>query len=1294
MALGLATFVTLLAAHVAEGGNNAPILLQLNENGRPVLNEVTGRSVAFEDHQLRMVVWTDGRQDRWTFFTRSWQQSSGDSISRSASSASDPSRGSALHVATDLYTLQAMTTALPQLRSGTVTRDTGGLLTPYNGAILASPKITIRRLPSEDDAGLQSATATLRRDGESLVQVSIPAEATQVQWGEIADLPSSLADGLSPGRYELELKPTPAGVQRVSFEIADASVHGRLVRHAIAVRELLGDTSPLPTQLAVEEFLRQRPPMLADALDWLDAFPADNYTQHLKRMKRHVSRRLQDVGQHPRARRAAGPSTGDAQIDAVRNLIAAHDWQAALGDLELIQEDSDPQDVRRQLLIHLYRGVIHSESGASGDADARVEFDQAVQLLDQPRTTPEDQFRVHFNYANHLIGRATDRLHNHAFQMAAGVRHPITTSLQEWMAAHEQLSDANDSATTEEDKAAVRLNSARLWLLLADIVSSLAEAPDQAELLLAGIQSQAESDLNELTGEAAELNGPHVSAIATEMQALLSFRRGNTAAANEAAQSARQQFTELGDLVGIEGVERLLGLIAMTETHDNAKADALRHFQVSEQLSDLLRDRYLKDASGQSIAGFMGRRYYVNEQIVDLLASQGHAKEALEYAERAKARAFSDLLLASGKVPQSGHVFSVGPSTANWPHGIVVLEYFFTADNCWLFVVSADGNVNVERLATATGHAIAPQQLIERVAHAREMLNNYKFQWQDEAFGRHFDDAWQHQLHELYKILIPDEISERLAKSQRVVIVPHHILHYFPFAALVTDVDTNADRSHMALPHFLLDQPFAISYTPSLATWRLLNGNGPLPIRRVGIVADTRPTSGLREVATEVNAIRQAFGDRVFAIHDGEEATTPNATAVLKAADLAFFGCHGQNVWDAPLDGHLLLSDGNLSARTLLNAEVNAAIVILSACHSGLADRSPLPGDDLFGLERVLLSRGSQCVVSGNWLVDDLRGARITSALTTSIAKGLPADLALADAQRSVLERYRSSTDERLRFFSHPHFWAVYKVSGAFAGEGEQSTDSSQRNATGAEDAVDEVVQQRTESMTSAGRASATNTSISQGTHTESVLIRNVTSGYEVYFAVDGNRFRLSSGASRWIKVREGQSNLTILGGKRTGSNSRQPPAGGGFTTALGGGHVYDLVRRPAGLPVFGTAAFNSRGPGFVARDRGKGPTEGPTEGPNDCRVWIQNPYGYAISYELNGERFTVKSRHTRWHTSNAATGFTVEYDWSFEKGYQRKAFRLFSGSRNYFVETNNGLDLLRRARQEGISPIENARSR
>ncbi|NTU62345.1 MAG: hypothetical protein HGB05_02845 [Chloroflexi bacterium] len=50
-------------------------------------------------------------------------------------------------------------------------------------------------------------------------------------------------------------------------------------------------------------------------------------------------------------------------------------------------------------------------------------------------------------------------------------------------------------------------------------------------------------------------------------------------------------------------------------------------------------------------------------------------------------------------------------------------------------------------------------------------------------------------------LLFTDSLDE-LRKAETVVVVPHHILHYFPFAALVTGRDERPRDAHeMVQPH-------------------------------------------------------------------------------------------------------------------------------------------------------------------------------------------------------------------------------------------------------------------------------------------------------------------------------------------------------------------------------------------------------------------------------------------------------------------------------------------------------------
>ena len=121
-------------------------------------------------------------------------------------------------------------------------------------------------------------------------------------------------------------------------------------------------------------------------------------------------------------------------------------------------------------------------------------------------------------------------------------------------------------------------------------------------------------------------------------------------------------------------------------------------------------------------------------------------------------------------------------------------------------------------------------------------------------------------------------------------------------------------------------------------------------------------------------------------------------------------------------------SSGRLSAAELYLCDIETDLIVLSACYTGLADKSPLPGDDLFGLQRALLQSGARTVVTGQWDIYDGTGPEIMRYFFAHLAGGKSAPEALADAQRQFLAGLRSSSDPEP--WLHPYFWAVYTVAG------------------------------------------------------------------------------------------------------------------------------------------------------------------------------------------------------------------------------------------------------------------------
>ena len=234
--------------------------------------------------------------------------------------------------------------------------------------------------------------------------------------------------------------------------------------------------------------------------------------------------------------------------------------------------------------------------------------------------------------------------------------------------------------------------------------------------------------------------------------------------------------------------------------------------------------------------------------------------------------------------------------------------------------------------------------------------------------GRGLDHTWQDEFHAFYHLLLPEPVIQQLRKAKTVVIIPHHILHYFPFVAMVTEPDEmERGKMQMVEPKFLLDEPFDLCYAPSLTAWRLLRQKPSVPIAQVNVlgIADFGPQSSLPGVEKDLANVKAVFGDRIGTLARDDQATEATAKRLFSQPGFLFVGTHGTNIADRPLSSYLKLrtdssNDGHLTAEELFAADNLADLVVMSACYSGLADRSPMPGDDLFGIGRALLYSGSR----------------------------------------------------------------------------------------------------------------------------------------------------------------------------------------------------------------------------------------------------------------------------------------------------------------------------------------------
>ncbi|WP_153556714.1 CHAT domain-containing protein [Roseimaritima sediminicola] len=1076
--------------------------------------------------QPGMLLWSEGQRDRWQVLPAKFNPNGASPPLAPLPALAGASRGTADDAR--LAALPMQTVSLDQLIAGEVLRnsDAAAWLTPLDQQMILRGTPTLRRKktssPADKDAAdrqsYPQARFRLSDDSGTTVTLTFPAGRPELTWSQLDGLPQPWRQGLPPGEYTLQFVATEDGAagdeptdqaaagEEVTFGV-EAPRYGTAVLAAAERYRRAADDNldAVYVQLAAEAMLAAKDeeglpaPYLSDAYDLLQRLPAGQQTAYLRRLRGNVAAKIH--GRRGPAEVAAD-ATGIGPIDTARQRILAGRWRAAEQALQDPQLRSDP---RGQALARLYQAVILSESGAATGAAAYAAFVEALEsmeasesmeVLDSPgnrpsseaaTSPPADRFRAFNNFANFLLGRAQDRLYDHAFQVASGVAAPLFAGLNDWHQARVHYARAAELAELAEklspvDAASVQVNVARQYALLADYLRVLNSAFPAEQAWLEG-QQAAEATARglaerTLAGTEGQVD-PATRATAHMLLARLAYRNDNPVQAILHAEQARPWYLADGALGGVERVHRMIGLslASQSETEPAARSDdslrrrALAHLTTSQTLAEALRERFPRDTAGLSRAGFLARRAYVQERTVELLIAEGRYREALAAAERAKSRSFQDFVAlrsaaSSVHTPadrssadRSSADRSVDEVLADWPEGTVALEYFLTDQHAWVFVIAGSGDVTALALEQPGGQRAASRQLVQSVQQfvtglrgtSQQMLRRH-------MAGLGFDNRWQDQLHAYYTLLIPAEAQAKLQDRQQLIVVPHHILHYFPFAALVTEVDTEPRGDlEMPQPRFLIDRDLTLCTVPSLTSWDMLRRGTPEAIVAASAIGieEFEDAPSLPGVEQDLANFRAAFAatatepavrnggptepgeegqENALAVLQGDAASESRVRQFLARPGLLFVATHGMNLADQPLDSFLLCHrdakhDGRLTAAEILEQPVGADVVVLSACYSGLADRSPLPGDDLFGLERALLQSGASNVVCGLWDVYDDTGAELMNGFFQALGQGRTVPASLADSQRAFLQRRRAegSYDPWI----HPYFWAVYKATGS-----------------------------------------------------------------------------------------------------------------------------------------------------------------------------------------------------------------------------------------------------------------------
>jgi CHAT domain-containing protein len=282
-------------------------------------------------------------------------------------------------------------------------------------------------------------------------------------------------------------------------------------------------------------------------------------------------------------------------------------------------------------------------------------------------------------------------------------------------------------------------------------------------------------------------------------------------------------------------------------------------------------------------------------------------------------------------------------------------------------------------------------------------------------------------------------LQPSLRGRTRIVLVPDGMLHYLPFEALLSSRNR------------FLAEDYTIAYAPSASVLHSLSRRRRSTAPSMDLLAFADPATATGTPRSEMRSVLERQGlalgpipnarievDRISRLYPPSASKTFTGAAATEDAfkhePLARYrqihmATHAVIDEHLPIRSGIVLSpsgkgeDGLLTLAEIYNLKLDADLVTLSACQSGLGKL--VRGEGLIGLTRALFYAGANRVAVSLWNVNDVATAPFMERVYRAMRAGdSPAD-ALAKAKQQMLR----SASAGLR---HPYYWAPFVLVGMF----------------------------------------------------------------------------------------------------------------------------------------------------------------------------------------------------------------------------------------------------------------------
>ena len=277
----------------------------------------------------------------------------------------------------------------------------------------------------------------------------------------------------------------------------------------------------------------------------------------------------------------------------------------------------------------------------------------------------------------------------------------------------------------------------------------------------------------------------------------------------------------------------------------------------------------------------------------------------------------------------------------------------------------------------------------------------------------------------IYKRLLAPILKSH--NHKKLVIITDGLLNYIPFSALNTNPE---GLTYLAENH-------SISYVNSATLLTELQERQPKEHTILAFAPSFDGTVNVTNInrgkllplpnnKKEVEQILTSFNGSSF---KDAEATLQNFKSHLSSFGMVHLATHAIFDDTAPEYSYLAFSQNKSQDEDLLyvadlyNLKVDADLVTLSACESGLGDLKR--GEGFMGLARGFFYSGAASIASTLWKINDASSATLMGSFYKNLSKGDAKDVALQEAQLNFLNTNRDNG------LSHPYYWSGFVISGS-----------------------------------------------------------------------------------------------------------------------------------------------------------------------------------------------------------------------------------------------------------------------